>query len=130
MNEHQLQINEIVQGIIKLEAGLSWFSSKEEDEQRDIMRSFSSILLQSHPRLLEIEEGIVLSKLKPTFTPCVLVSKIPFPEACSKILGLPRSEREKAFVLWLSIFKVADTRRRNTECKNGCAHEWHNINGL
>jgi len=27
----------------------------------------------------------------------------------------------------LNIFKIADTYRRETECRNSCGHEWHNI---
>ena len=54
-------------------------------------------------------------------------TKKQFNEAVSAIRNLPESEWGKTFKLWISIFSVADRRRRKTECIGGCAHEWHNI---
>ena len=34
----------------------------------------------------------------------------------AQILKLPENEWEKSFILWISIFRVADKRRRETEC--------------
>ena len=40
---------------------------------------------------------------------------------------LTETELRKSFIIMLSIFKIADTYRRETECKNACNHEWHNL---
>ena len=130
MTEHELQINKIAQGLIDVQSGVEWFVSKSEENQKEILRSFQLILRQSHPRTNEISEGIKLSGLKPTYTPCVIMLKKTFAEACNNIQSLPHKENLKSFTLWLSIFSLADSRRRATDCKNGCTHEWHNINEL
>ncbi|MFF4433976.1 DUF5958 family protein [Streptomyces sp. NPDC001513] len=41
--------------------------------------------------------------------------------------GLPADEHVKAFRVLLSVFAVADTRRRETYCKGACGHAWHNL---
>ncbi|MHB9857430.1 DUF5958 family protein [Streptomyces sp. YIM S03343] len=33
----------------------------------------------------------------------------------------------KSFRVLLSIFAVADTRRREMECRGTCSHAWHNL---
>jgi hypothetical protein len=50
-----------------------------------------------------------------------------FKIAINKIEKLPYSELRKSFITMLSIFKIADTYRRETDCKNGCSHFWHNL---
>jgi hypothetical protein len=66
--------------------------------------------------------------LKPTFTPCVLIRTAAQPEhALDRIAALPADERQKAFRLMFALYCIADTRRRQTQCKNGCSHEWHNF---
>lgn len=130
MKEIELIINKIAQQIIPLEDGLDWFDSSTEEQQKEIMRTLDLCLHQSHPLHKEIEEGIKISGLKETYTPCVLMLKKSFNEARNKILKLPISEWRKSFILWVAIFSIADLRRRETNCKNGCEHEWHNLNRL
>jgi hypothetical protein len=61
-----------------------------------------------------------LAGLKPTLTPCVVVSRAPVPaKAFHKILSLPE--------LLLGLLTVADARRRATQCAQGCSHEWHHL---
>lgn len=130
MNEIELQLNRIAQGTISIENGASWFEYSNQDDRRKIMQCLDLFIQQSHPTNKEIEAGISLSGLKETFAPCVIVRNRPFYEARQKILQLQNIDKERAFQLFVSIFKVADTRRRETECKNGCSHEWHNLERL
>ncbi|MEV8037473.1 DUF5958 family protein [Streptomyces sp. NPDC086182] len=41
--------------------------------------------------------------------------------------GLPSAEHVKAFRVVVSVFAVADTRRRETYRKGACGHAWHNL---
>ncbi len=66
--------------------------------------------------------------LKPTFTPIVILKSFPAKIAFSKLVFLPENENKKTIISLLWIFKITDTERRNTECKNGCGHFWHEIN--
>jgi hypothetical protein len=129
MNEIELRINKIAQGLIDNQDGTTWFEDSHENMQRSILRAFYYMLHQSHPTHADVENGIRLSGLKPTFSPCVVMLKRPLGDACNKILAMPHHELSKAFKLWLAIFSIADRRRRETNCANGCAHDWHNLNG-
>jgi Family of unknown function (DUF5958) len=127
MNQTDLQINKIAQGVIELRDGIDWFVGCELETKKEILQSLSWFLAQAHPTREEICLGIDLSGLKLTSTPCVLMMKKPFKEALGKILMLPENEWEKSFMLWIAILGVADKRRRETDCCNGCIHEWHNL---
>ena len=130
MNETELQLNKIAQGLVRVEDGIDWFDASDLDTKRNVLQSLSVFLTQSHPTCDEVEKGITRSELKRTYTPCVLMVEKPFNEAVPKIRNLPENEWRIASVLWLSIFSVADKRRRETECLDGCTHEWHNIGNL
>ena len=56
--------------------------------------------------------------------------KKPIKEALFQIENLPQNEWIKAFTLGINIFFQSDSRRRETDCKNGCYHEWHRLAGL
>jgi hypothetical protein len=127
MNQTELIVNRIAQSKLPLDDGLEWFDNASSDEQREILRKFDYIFYQAHPTVDEVERGIATSGLKPTYTPCVIIASNHFNEARHKILAMPDHELPKAFRLWLSIFSIADGRRRATACKDGCDHEWHNL---
>lgn len=127
MKPTDLQINKIAQGIIEFRDGIDWFVGCKRKSKKEILQSLSCFLAQVHPTRDEVCAGIELSVLKPTYTPCVLIMKKPFKEALGKILMLPESEWEKSFILLISILGIADKRRRETDCCNGCTHEWHNL---
>jgi len=130
MKQAELQINKIAQGFIEFNDGIKWFAACSLESKNEILLSLSVFLAQVHPAWEEIEAGIKSSGLKSTVTPCVLMIKKSFKDALAQILKLPENEWEKSFILWISIFRVADKRRRETECFNGCTHEWHNIESL
>lgn len=65
--------------------------------------------------------------LKPTFTPIVILKSYSTKIAFQKLALLPESENRKTITALLWIFKITDTERRNTECKNGCGHFWHQL---
>jgi uncharacterized protein DUF5958 len=127
MNERVLTINKVAQGLISRDEGLVWFDEADLELRLEIMKSLDLCIYQSHPNKDDIEEGIALSGLKETYSPCVLIRKKPFNEARAKVLRMPKLDQHRAFNLFLSVFTVADTRRRNTECEGRCNHEWHNL---
>ena len=130
MNYREIKINRIAQGIISFEEGFLWFESANKYYQQKILQDLNVFLQHTHPRPNEIETGIQLSGLKTTYTPCVLILKKPIKDALAKIMLLPQDEWKKAFILLMSIFGVADLRRRNTQCKDGCSHAWHDLASL
>ena len=127
MNERLLRINKIAQRMISFEEGVQWFDEAAFEYRDKIMQALDICVWQSHPTVEDIEEGIRMSGLKETFSPCVLIRKKPFNEVRQKILKMRELDQRRGFILLLSVFSVADKRRRETECVNGCTHEWHNI---
>ncbi|MCP4345581.1 MAG: hypothetical protein GY795_08645 [Desulfobacterales bacterium] len=126
-NEDRLFINQLSQGIHSLEKGKIWFSSFDSDRQLDILREISNFALQAGALESDVKDAIQKSKLKPTYTPCVILLKGRLKIQISKILNLPTIEYNKIFLLTASLFSIADERRRKTKCKNKCYHWWHNF---
>lgn len=120
-------INSFAQEKINLELILDWFGNLDLEKQRETISRARLCLDQSHPNKETIEKAIELIPLKPTVTPIVLLKTQEFKIALHKIVLLPENENRKVFVTLISVFKIADTIRRNIWCKDGCNHEWHNL---
>jgi hypothetical protein len=131
MRESELQLNRIAQGIVSLDAGLQWFGALSSSEQGNVLNNLAHMTHQAHPRTEELAPAILRSGLKETFTPCVVLQTSDRPtQALSRIAALPESEHLKSFRLLMALFSIADARRRESECKDGCTHEWHNLAAL
>jgi hypothetical protein len=121
-------LNRVAQGRLPFTEAVRWFDLLPETEQPGWLKTIALMAHQTHPRREEIDPAIALADLKPTFTPCVMLRTPEQPErALDRIAVLPADERQKAFRLMFALYCIADTRRRQTQCKNGCSHEWHNF---
>ena len=127
LTPHELQLNRIAQGLIPASEGIAWFEGLGSDEQQAVLRLLVLITVQAHPLKSEVEPAISQAKLKPTFTPCVMVSKAEIPERGFNFGNLPPHEWTKTFRLLIALFSIADRRRRETTCRNGCSHAWHHL---
>jgi hypothetical protein len=128
LSSTELQLNRIAQGLLPISEGIAWFDALAQDEQEAVLRTLAYITSQSHPLANEVEPAMAQAGLKSTFTPCVVVLKAPLPEkGCQRLPGLPRDEWLKSFRLMIALFALADRRRRETSCRNGCTHDWHNL---
>jgi hypothetical protein len=130
MKSIELRINRLAQGVEPLEEGIAWFNESAAKHRLEIMRALDICVFQSHPNEEDVKSGIAESGLKDTYSPCVLVLRKPFNLARQKVLSMVGLDQERAFRLFLHIFSVADRRRRETQCKEGCSHEWHNLQKL
>ena len=127
----ELQLNRIAQGRVSHAEGSSWFRAQPLHERNCILRVLARVCQQSHPNPQGVSQAFAHAGLKTTFTPCVLLAKVPRPEqALNQVLELPAREQLKSFKLLLALFTIADTRRRQTQCMDGCSHEWHNLPAL
>lgn len=117
-------LNQIAQGIHDIEYV---FELLKESPHPDLFwQALYTMVVQSHPTREEAVQAIEETGLKPTFTPCVLLVKDNTPEKnVGKICSLPEYEHRKALILLMKVFQIADKRRRETECKEGCSHWWH-----
>ena len=127
LNKDEIIINKFAQEKIELEEVIFWFENLNSKEQSKTISTAKLCLEQAHPNKEIIEKGVDLIPLKPTATPIVLLKTQGFKIALDKIITLPENENIKSFITLVSLFKLADTERRNIWCKNGCSHEWHNL---
>ncbi|MEW2070777.1 DUF5958 family protein [Streptomyces globosus] len=120
-------INEVAQGLRALDDAVAWFSSLEQAQQKAVLHEVVRYAMQAHATVNDASEGLPRSGVKPTMTPAVLIVREPILEQMGKIINLPPGEYVKAFRVLVSTFAVADTRRRETECRGTCSHAWHNL---
>ena len=125
-------INKVAQNKINFEDGKVLILENEEYcflEVFDILKSsiFNSIPNKSDYNSETYQNAIKSIPLKETFTPIAILSKYTTKIAFNKLRELPESEHSKIITSLLWIYKFTDTERRETECKNGCEHQWHNL---
>lgn len=128
MTEIEININKYAQNILTDSEIMDWFDQFDLLGQKEIRDKLIMFLQQSHPSDELISNAIQTALIKDTMTPVVLFKTQTFKIAINRIKNLPDSELRKSFIIMLSIFKKADTYRRENDCINGCSHFWHNLN--
>ncbi|MET8330800.1 DUF5958 family protein [Streptomyces sp. NPDC005181] len=76
------------------------------------------------------ERDVILNELaqelRPTHTPAVLITRGRIDQQLGKIACLtPPDERRKEFRLLIAILAIADERRRERFCSDGCSTRWN-----
>lgn len=122
-------LNQIAQQVRTVEAGTDWLLRMADDEQESVLGVLATMIHQAHPRLEEVPIAIARSGLKPSYTPCVVLSRATTHRQvvvrAYQVADLIPAERAKAFRLLMALFQLADERRRATQCLGQCAHWWH-----
>ncbi|MEU6057295.1 DUF5958 family protein [Streptomyces sp. NPDC047097] len=127
MKSSERIINEVAQGGRALDDAVAWFSSLEQDQQRAVLHEVVRFAMQANASVEDAREGLLRSGVKPTMTPAVLIIREPTVEQMGKVINLPPGEYVKSFRVLVSVFAVADARRRETDCRGSCGHAWHNL---
>jgi hypothetical protein len=124
--DDEIFLNQLAQGIVEIEKGLSWFRGLEAQARRDALHTISYFITNATPQNDDASRAIDRSGLKRTFTPCVLLGAgEDISQQLSKILNLPDAELDKAFRLTIALLGVADDRRRKTKPLDLTNHWWH-----
>ncbi|MER7725916.1 DUF5958 family protein [Streptomyces sp. NPDC096323] len=121
--EMERVVNEIAQGLRTLDAGVSWFSGLAPTRQQMVLQEVAGYAMQAHITAADGRAGVARSGVKATANPSVMICMDP---PRYGFAGLPSAEHVKAFRVLVSVFAVADARRRETYCKGACGHAWHN----
>jgi hypothetical protein len=132
MTTLEKQINLIAQNKTEFDEGQELILKSSEfdfNETFEILKNyiFNAIPNKSDYNSDSYQKAIVSIPIKQTFTPIIILNKFSTKNAFKKLSELSESEYEKIIISLLWIFKITDTERRKTECKNGCEHYWHNI---
>ncbi len=121
----EITINQIKQKLISQEDAKNWFLSFPSEAQQEILHRLCYMTLQAAARDEDVSLAIAKSKLRPTYTPCVLLGRGRLKEQMAKLLKLPPSEFIKTFFLLISLLAIGDARRYCKYCQDGCSHWWH-----
>lgn len=126
MADPYIVLNELAQDLRPMSQGIEWFESLSAEEQSDTLRLLSHFCMQARATTEDGPESIRRSGLRATHTPAVLIARGRIDQQLGKIVSLtPRDERLKSFRLLIAVPAVADGRRRERFCSDGCGHEWH-----
>ncbi|MER8185228.1 DUF5958 family protein [Kitasatospora sp. NPDC094015] len=125
MDERTVLLNGLAQGLRPLAHGVAWFEALPPEGQFEVLRDLGEYCLQAGATVEDGPESVRLAGLRPTHTPAVLVTRGQLAGQLTKIVNLPQDERVKAFRLLVALLGVADRRRRERFCADGCTHAWH-----
>jgi hypothetical protein len=132
MTKKEEIINKIAQDKIGFSIGIKLLFEDSEYNFEALFSTLKNYIFNSIPNKTDYnsetyQKAINTVPLKSTYTPIVILKTYPTRIAFNKLALLPKNENEKVITALLWIFKITDTDRRNTECKNGCGHFWHEI---
>jgi len=113
--EQEILVNQYGQGIVDIEKLISLLECLSNENKRLFLNDLLYLIMQSKPMDEDINEAIIESGLKPTYTPCVLLKKGVAVYNLKKIIELPNNELEKVITLLLVLFKIAYRRRFEKE---------------
>ncbi|MFD5270853.1 DUF5958 family protein [Streptomyces sp. NPDC058335] len=128
MTERDILFNELAQGLRPMSQGIAWFDGLDPEAQAESLRYLAHFCIQARAATDDGPEGIRRAGLRPTHTPAVLITRGRIDQQLGKIVGLePPDERRKAFRLLIAVLSIADERRRERFCSDGCGHWWHRL---
>ncbi|MER7908531.1 DUF5958 family protein [Streptomyces sp. NPDC096068] len=128
MRERDVLLNELAQGLRPMPEGIEWFDGLTPEEQTWTLRFLAHHCIQARALAEDGPDSISRAGLRPTHTPAVLIARGRIDQQLGKIAGLvPLDERRKAFRLLIAVLAIADARRRERYCSDGCGHWWHQL---
>lgn len=122
--ETERVVNEVAQGLGSLDSGTVWFTALSPDGRKAVLQEVAGYAMQAHITAADGAAGVAQSGVKPTANPSVMICMDP---PRYGFAALPADEHVTAFRVLVSVFSVADTRRRQTSCKGTCTHAWHHL---
>lgn len=125
-------INKIAQNKLDFNLGTQLLFKNSEYNFEALFSSLKKFIFNSIPNKTNYnseayQNAIITIPLKSTYTPIIILKSNSTKIAFNKLVLLPKNENEIIIISLLWIFKITDTERRNTECKNGCGHYWHKL---
>jgi hypothetical protein len=116
--ENEILINKFGQDLVNVESILKVFDVEMFSQKKLILNDLIFLVIQSKAKDEDINQAIKESKLKESYTPCVLLKKGVANHNLQKLISLPDSELEKTFILLLHLYRIAYKRRFEIEKNN------------
>ena len=128
----ELLINKIAQDRISFNQGLRLLLESDDFNFEDVFALLKNYIFNSIPNKVDYntetyQRAINTIPLKQTYTSIVILKTYDTKIVFNKLRELPEAENKKTVTSLIWVFKITDTERRNTECKNGCSHFWHKL---
>ena len=123
--ELDIFLNQAAQGICDPSSLVVTFAAFSEDEKRSALRRANLLAGQAGARDSDVPEAVIRSGVWPTRTAAVLLAKGRLDLQLAKISTLPAAELHDALKLAIALLAIADRRRRERHCAQGCTHWWH-----
>ena len=120
--EQVMLLNKYGQSVVGIEDLILLFNSLKLNDQKEYLNNLLFFILQSRAQDEDIEPAIENSKLRRTFTPCVIIKKGVKTHNLKRLIDLPDNELKKSLILLLNLFKIAYLKRFETE--KGNKYKW------
>ncbi|WP_328612682.1 DUF5958 family protein [Amycolatopsis sp. NBC_00355] len=124
VGEHSARLNEPARGIRSLDDGTRWFARQDPAQRRVILDELAFYAGQARAAEEDRDEAIARAGIKTGDTAAVLLRAGRPDLQVRRICALPDYQQVPAFRLLVSLFGVADDRRR-VRCGGTCHHAWH-----
>jgi len=113
--EEELAVNQFGRDIHGVENLLRSFSQMPEVRKREYLNYLADLIWQYKPLEADIEQAIINTSLKPTYTPCVVLRTHRLKIGLNQLVKLPLNELDRVYRLMLNLFKQAYQRRLKKE---------------
>lgn len=129
MTTVELRLNRVAQQRDSMTSLLEWFGELEFAERIDVLNTMQLMVVQSHPTNQEYSQAARNSKLgrKNARIQLLLDDTCQEREKIGRLFNCSKEEQEAVLTLAIELFALADKRRRDTDCRDGCDHWWHNL---
>lgn len=122
--DQEIEINLFAQDLIDIKHLRFIFNDLNMETKKIYLERLILLITQSKVLEIDIDSAIIKSKLKSTFTPCVILKRGLTKSNFNKIINLPNNELDKVFLLLVYLFKIAYNRRFELE-KNNPTKWWY-----
>jgi len=124
--DEEILINQFVQHIHPLAFMEIWFEQRDATDKKDVLLNLLNLTIQSHPTYDEIRSAAQDLRIESTPAAVKMLNRNkPYDKFGYELINLPIKEYKNCFKLLLLSLSLADNRRKNTICRNGCQHWWH-----
>lgn len=121
---YEILVDKFGQSLIDASELLTEFDACDLVCKRRTLNDILYLVLQSKVADSDIDMAIKNSRLKPSFTPCVMLKKGTALHNLERMAGLPEAELGKVYILLLHLFKIGYQRRFEDE-KNNVSKWWY-----
>ena len=116
--EEEILFNKFGQEVYEEEKLMTFFLACNLPKKREILNGLVYLIIQSKVTKKDIDGALKNARLKPTYTPCVIIQKGLSYGTFQRIIALPEYELGKSFRLLMHLFKIGYLRRYKEEKNN------------